>query len=106
MNSDVDRLIEQMDSQLMQIPKAELLKRLVSQQLEQLMLNEDLGAEEDLNVREGRDKSVKEEKKSRRSPHDTKRFFINLGQIDGLTKADLVHFVSDITELDRGYLVM
>lgn len=102
-NTDVDRLIEQMDSQLMQIPKTELLKRLVSQQLEQLMVNQDLGTEEDLNVREGRDKGIREEKTQRRSIQEPKRFFINLGQIDGLTKADLLHFISDVGELDRRF---
>jgi ATP-dependent RNA helicase DeaD len=103
-NKEVDHLIDQMDSELQDMSKQELLRRLFSQQLEQLMINEDLGNEEDLNVREGKQKTINSREKDHyQKPTNTNRFFINLGQIDGLTKADLLHFVADIAEIDRQY---
>jgi len=31
------------------------------------------------------------------------RYFVNLGAIDGITKADLIHFLSDVSGTDRKY---
>lgn len=99
---EVVDLIDNMDSQLLSMSKDELLKRLVSQQLEQLRFNQDLGDAEDLNERKGKRSSSSESGRVDRSDRgDMKRLFINLGQIDGLTSADLIHFVSDIAKIDR-----
>lgn len=116
-DSEVEQLIGKMNSELVHMSQDELLKRLVSQQLEQLRANQDLGNAEDLNEKQGR-KGAKEREGSRdrgdrgergdrgrseaiTSDGQYQRFFINLGQIDGLTRADLVHFVADIAEVER-----
>ncbi|HSQ86453.1 MAG TPA: DbpA RNA binding domain-containing protein, partial [Desulfobacterales bacterium] len=32
---------------------------------------------------------------------DTNRYFINIGTIDGVTRADLLHFIADVSGVDR-----
>ena len=100
-DEEVDQLIENMNSDLLQMSKHELVKRLVSQQLEQLRSNQDLGDEEDLNEKQGRKAAKQRTEEGVTSDGQFQRFYINLGQIDGLTRADLVHFVADIAEVGR-----
>ncbi|MFY0594618.1 DEAD/DEAH box helicase [Roseivirga sp.] len=99
LNTKVDEksesILASLHGQFAELTKEDLLKRLITTQLDHLMVQGD--EEGDINVGEGR------EKKERRS--NTKegfnRYFINVGIMDGITEADLVHFLADVTGIKR-----
>ncbi|RED94911.1 DEAD/DEAH box helicase [Marinoscillum furvescens] len=76
------------------LSKEDLLKRLITTQLDHLMVQE--GEENNLNETHGGSPD-------KRDRSGFSRYFINVGSIDGMTKADLVHFMSDIANVDRKY---
>lgn len=94
----VNDILEHLDKELIELSKTELLKRLLSLQLDHMRV--DGGANfdepEDLNETQGsRRDSISEANKN-----GLQRFFINIGEIDGATKADLLHFMSDVSDLN------
>lgn len=101
-NTQVDpqaeELVKDIESSFAHLSKEDLLKRLVTTQLDNLMLeaNED----DNLNEQQGGGKSGGQKS----SGSGTVRYFINIGTIDGMTKGDLVHFISDVCGLDRQYI--
>ena len=76
------------------LSKEDLLKRLITTQLDHLTSG---GSEED-NLNEAYGGSSEKRDRSKFN-----RYFINVGSIDGLTKADLVHYMSDISNIDRKF---
>jgi len=54
------------------------------------------GGEADLNETHEKPKNKRERDKS-----GSHRYFVNIGSIDGLTKADLIHFLSDVSGIKR-----
>jgi len=115
LNTTVD---EKADDILLQgrfegLSKEDLLKRLITTQLDHLMVQG--GGADDLNEGQGqgqgrdrdrdgrsrdRDAGPKHERQSR-TKEGTNRYFINIGTMDGVTDADLIHFISDITGVGR-----
>ncbi|HEY9116732.1 MAG TPA: DEAD/DEAH box helicase, partial [Roseivirga sp.] len=95
-DEQVNDLIPHLDSELLNLSKDELLKRLLSMQLDHLMVDNgsDFSEPENLNETQGK------RSEGRNQNSDVQRFFINIGEIDGATRADLVHFLVDITGLD------
>ncbi len=95
-DAQVNDIIPHLDADLINLTKEELLQRLLSMQLDHLMVDNgsDFQEPEDLNEIQGR------RNESRNQDSDVQRFFINIGEIDGATRADLVHFLVDITGLD------
>ncbi len=91
-NTQVDDMAEdilhQIKGQLGKMSNEDLLKRLITTQLDHLGVQGD--GEGDLNEVHG--------KREAKNEH---RYFINVGSIDGLTKGDLLHFLSDITNVRR-----
>lgn len=76
------------------LSKEDLLKRLITTQLDHLTA----GGNEDDNLNEAYGGSGE-----RRDRSKFNRYFINVGSIDGLTKADLVHYMADISNIDRRF---
>lgn len=95
----VEDVYKHLHADLLGLGKEDLLKRLISLQLDHLMIDGGgFDEPEDLNESQGSGKSGKSEKF--RSESGLQRFFINIGEIDGATRADLMHFLVDITDLD------
>ena len=85
-----DELLSQL-SQFDDMTKEDLLKRLITSQLDHLMNH---GGDVDLNESAGGNKSRNDNSKFT-------RYFVNMGSIDGITQGDLTHFLSDVSNVDR-----
>jgi len=83
------------------LSKEDLLKRLITTQLDHLMISDD-GS--DLNESGSSSSSNKSERSGGRSTSNFHRYFINIGSIDGMTNADLVHYISDTSGIDRKFI--
>ncbi len=89
-----DELLEKVKHKFADLSKEQLLKRLITTQLDHIGIEG--GESDDLN------ESQKSGANSSRSSNgDIQRFFINLGSIDGLTSGDLLHLISDISGIKR-----
>ncbi len=76
------------------LSKEDILKRIISTQLENLILS---GEELDLNESTGGSPD-------RRDTSKFNRYFINLGSIDGMNKSDVVSFVSDVGQINKKFV--
>ncbi|MCA6074515.1 DEAD/DEAH box helicase [Fulvivirga sedimenti] len=85
-------ILAKLHGQFAHLSKEDILKRLITTQLDHLITQE--GETSDLNEQFG-------EKKETRSSNGFHRYFINVGSIDGITKGDLLHFLSDISDIPR-----
>ena len=96
-NTKVDTLAEEilngLHGQFAHLDKDEILKRLITTQLDHLMIQS--GEEADLNETYG---GSHEKRVSNTGFH---RYFVNVGMIDGVTKADLLHFLADVSGIER-----
>ncbi len=106
-HSQAETILTELHGQFEHLTKEDLLKRLISTQLDHLMLQE--GNQQDLNEYARERRAVgKPIKKKGRGGQSTSaignRYFINVGTIDGVTQADLIHFIADIAGIDRKYL--
>ncbi|WP_422354018.1 DEAD/DEAH box helicase [Roseivirga pacifica] len=100
-NEDIDEVLANLDGELLSLSKEELLKRLLTLQLDHLSDSGSIDSEpEDLNERGGK-KKTREDVPPSTNAEGQQRYFINLGEIDGVTRADLIHFVADIANVDR-----
>lgn len=122
-HDQAETILTKLDDKFADMTKEDLLQRLISTQLDHLMLQD--GNAGDLNERDrdrGRDRdrdrgrersrdrdrdrksgSAKGEK-SYDKKDGTNRYFINVGMIDGVTQADLIHFIADISGVKRKHL--
>ncbi|MFY0598642.1 MAG: DEAD/DEAH box helicase [Cyclobacteriaceae bacterium] len=115
-NTEVDEqsedILNNIQEQFAHLSKEDILKRLITTQLDHLMiqgsnnsdLNETSGRGNDRS--ESRSSSSKDRRSSNRSSGGNSgfnRYFVNIGAIDGMTKADLIHFLSDTSGVDRKY---
>ena len=108
-----DDILASLQGRFEGLSKEDLLKRLITTQLDHLMVQG--GGSDDLNEGQGqgqgrdrdrdgrsrdRDAGPKHERQSR-TKEGTNRYFINIGTMDGVTDADLIHFISDVTGVGR-----
>ena len=92
-NAAAEDIYTQVEEQFKYIKKEELLKKLITNHFSKLSnLDGESGNINETNERGGRDSP----KKVRAGYH---RYFINLGRIDGVSKGDLVHFISEVSEI-------
>jgi ATP-dependent RNA helicase DeaD len=91
-DSHADEILTDLDGQFAHLTKEDILKRLITSQLDHLMIQN--GEAADLNESYG----GSHEKSSKGGFN---KYFVNIGMIDGVTRADLLHFLSDISEVDR-----
>lgn len=110
LNTKVDEkseeILQSLHGQFAELTKEDLLRRLITTQLDHLMV-QGSGAG-DINEGEGSERGERGEGRERRErPSRAKdgehRYFINVGVMDGITEADLIHFLADITTIDRKY---
>ncbi len=94
-DSQAESILRKVNEQFKHLDKEDILKRLITTQLDHLKIQG--GEKSDLNESLG---SVKFDKKN---GDIFKRYFINIGTIDGMTKEDLIHFLSDNSKIDRKY---
>ena len=94
-DSQAETILSNLNGQFEHLDKEDILKRLITTQLDHLMVQ--WGEKSDLNESSG---SGKFDKKSVSSFN---RYYINIGTIDGMTKDDLIHFLSDNSKIDRKY---
>jgi ATP-dependent RNA helicase DeaD len=93
-DKQADALLHELSDQFAHLSKEDVLKRLITTQLDHL------------GIKEGDDINLNETAGGAPGQRDTtgfNRYFINVGSIDGLTKGDLLHFISDIARIDRKY---
>jgi len=93
-DDQAEEILHDLHGQFAHLSKEDLLKRLITTQLDHLMILN--GEEADLNEEHGR--STKKSDKP-----GFHRYFVNLGTIDGVTNADLIHFLSDVSGIDRKF---
>ena len=74
--------------------KDEILQKLISLQMKQLAVE----SNEDLNLNESVDRTPGRSETGR-----FRKFFINLGSVDGFIKDDMVHLLSDLSGLERKF---
>lgn len=97
LNTKVDKqsesILKSLHGQFSGLSKEDLLKRLITTQLDHLMVPED--EEHDLNETDGRKKPATADS------NGANRYYINVGTIDGVTNADLIHFLADVSGIRR-----
>lgn len=89
-----DRIFKHLHGHFAHLSKEDLLKRLITTQLDHLS-SQDAG---DADLNEIHSNSIKG---SKTGYH---RYFINAGSIDGITKSDLIHFLSDVSGVKRKHI--
>jgi ATP-dependent RNA helicase DeaD len=98
-DDQAEKILNLLHGQFEHLSKEDILKRLITTQLDHLMINPENGrdrVEADLNETQGKSSGKREQ-------HGAHRYFVNIGSIDGVTKADLIHFLSDVSGIDRKY---
>lgn len=91
-DSQADEILTELHGQFEHLSKEDILKRLITSQLDHLMIQS--GEAADLNETIG----GSHEKRGRSGFN---RYFVNIGMIDGVTRGDLLHFLADVSEIDR-----
>ena len=91
-DKNAEEILESLQGQFEHLSKEDLLKRLITTQLDHLMIQG--STQGDLNETKGN---------SREGGRggNANRYFINVGVIDGVTKPDLIHFIADVSGVDR-----
>lgn len=92
-DKQADAILEEVKAHFDDLSKDDILKRLITTQLDHVTAQ----GGGDLNESEGRSSSGGGD----RGKAGFNRYFINVGTIDGLTKGDLLHFLSDTSSIKR-----
>lgn len=98
-DGQADGILTRLNEKFADLSKDDILKRLITTQLDHL----DLEGGGDLNETAGTGKRRKGDDSSSHSSDQTNRYFINIGSIDGVTMGDLLHFLADVSGIDRKY---
>lgn len=93
-DEQADEILQHLHSSFVDLSKEELLKRLITTQLDHITSPED--EQDDLNETHGGSPE-------KRDKSGFNRYFVNVGSIDGLTNADLIHFLSDVSGIGRKF---
>jgi len=93
-DDQAEDILKGLHGQFAHLSKEDLLKRLITTQLDHLSTQGGAGA--DLNETYG----GSSEKRDHGNYH---RYFVNVGSMDGMTKSDLIHFLSDISGIKREF---
>ncbi len=92
-DNQADEILQDLHGQFAHLSKEDILKRLITTQLDHLMAS---GGDNDLNETQG--------SSSGRGKEGVNRYYISVGTIDGVTSADLIHFISDVSSIDRKHI--
>jgi ATP-dependent RNA helicase DeaD len=96
-DTQADSILQELQGKFASLSKEDLLKRLITSQLDHILARN--RGESNLNETQGKP-GKGQAKKDTDGLH---RYFVNIGAIDGVTKGDLIHFLSDISNVDRQY---
>ncbi|MFK7952232.1 MAG: DEAD/DEAH box helicase [Ekhidna sp.] len=91
-DDQADEIMVSLKDQFDHLDKEDILKRLITTQLDHLMVQ----SGEDANLNETSGGSSERRERGRFN-----RYFVNIGSIDGMTKADILHLLSDVSGIDR-----
>jgi len=98
-DNQAEKILHDLNGQFAHLSKEDLLKRLITTQLDHLLINTNGDREiEKMDLNESFETS-----RHQIEMHGFHRYFVNIGLIDGLTKADLIHFLSDVSGIDRKF---
>ena len=97
-DDQADGILQELEGKFAHLNKEDILKRLITSQLDHILARN--RGESDLNEIHPKDKRSKASSAKNDSLY---RYFVNIGAIDGVTKGDLVHFLSDVSDVDRQY---
>ncbi len=89
-NKKAEEIFDSIETEFSHLSKSDILKKLIASQIENLVQG---GEESNLNEKVGG--SPEKRDKGRFN-----RYFINVGSIDGMSKKELIDFVSEITRVD------
>ena len=92
-DDQADNILKTVSERFSDLSKEDLLKRLITTQLDHIMT-----PDEDGNLNETHGGSPANRDKS-----GFNRYFINVGEIDGMTNADIIHFLADVSGVDRKF---
>jgi len=101
-DEQAEKILQNLHGQFAHLDKDDLLKRLITTQLDHLNQNTNghsFQEDDDLNETQGASSS----RTRTSSQPGFDRYFVNVGSIDGVVKADLIHFLSDVSGIDRQY---
>ncbi|MEQ8241212.1 MAG: DEAD/DEAH box helicase [Cyclobacteriaceae bacterium] len=98
-----EAILTKISSKFEGLDKEDLLKRLITTQLDHLMISDD-GSDLNESSSASSGSSADDRSRSRGGSSDFHRYFINIGSIDGMTKADLAHYIADTSSIDRKYI--
>lgn len=101
-DSQAEGILNDLHGQFAHLNKEDLLKRLITTQLDHLVVQN--GEDADLNETSGGGGGGGKSSREKRDKSGFHRYFINIGMMDGITKGDLIHFLSDVSGLDRKYI--
>ncbi|MEO9871857.1 DEAD/DEAH box helicase [Ekhidna sp.] len=92
--SDVDSLYEEVKSKFEELSKEDILKKLIGTHLE--ATSSQAGEEANLNETAGGSPE-------RRDNSQFRKYFINVGSVDGFIKGDMLHLLSDLSGVDKKF---
>jgi ATP-dependent RNA helicase DeaD len=101
-DKQADDILKDLDKQFEHLSKEDILKRLITSQLDHLTAQG--GIASNLNEKPKAAKTKERERIPAAASTTTNRYFINIGLIDGVTKGDLMHFLSDVTGIKRKFI--
>jgi ATP-dependent RNA helicase DeaD len=95
-DEQAEEILQGLKEDFAHLSKEDILKRLITTQMDNLMIQG--GEEADLNEIDG---DSRRESSGKRGKSGYNRYFVNIGSIDGLTKGDLIHYLSDVSGIKR-----
>jgi ATP-dependent RNA helicase DeaD len=93
-DDQADAILADIQGKFANLSKDDLLKRLITSQLDHVLAR-NRGAE---NLNEPQ---VGKKEKRQEKTDGLHRYFVNIGRIDGVTPGDLIHFLSDVSNVER-----
>jgi ATP-dependent RNA helicase DeaD len=95
-DSQADSILQEVQGNFANLSKEDLLKRLITTQLDHILARN--RGEANLNEPQGGGRG---DKRGKTEKNGHSRYFVNIGAIDGVTTGDLIHFLSDISNVER-----
>lgn len=93
-DAQAESILAELQDKFAELSKDDILKRLITTQLDHLTVQN--GDEANLNETHGG-------APGKRDLGKFHRYFVNIGLMDGMTKGDLIHFLADISNVDRKF---
>lgn len=101
-DDQAEGILQGLQGNFANLNKEDILKRLITSQLDHILARN--RGESDLNESDPKNKRSKGSREgNKESNNGLTRYFVNIGAIDGVTQGDLIHFLSDISNVDRQY---